>query len=70
MDIAIEVVQTGFLRNGKRLGTWRMAWGHREWRGTWSTDDESPPRIWGDPVRETPVGEEALAELIYCTQDD
>jgi hypothetical protein len=67
MNINIEVVQTAAAR--ARTGYWKMQWGDRRWEGLWTSDADEVIVVRGDAVRETPISEDALRELIYCTQD-
>lgn len=69
-NIRIAVEETQKFKNGKRQGVWRMSWGHSHWTGTWKSDQDDIVTIAGDPVLETPISQEALEELIYCTQED
>ena len=66
--IGIEVEETEVFKNGNRKGTWSMRWSHQRWEGTWREMDEKIT-VAGDPLVETPISEEALIDLIYCTQE-
>lgn len=68
--IEIKVEETKVFKNGNRTGDWYMRWGHQEWRGTWKQlDGDGAIVIMGDLVLETPITQEALEELIYCTSN-